>query len=715
MREFKRRVGDDVPIAVGALSLPAEDVFATMARWVADRAEEREGAPPSDIILSHPASWGGHRTQLILAALASKDLTNVTLISEPEAAALHYAAQVRVEAGSTIAVYDLGGGTFDTAVLKKTHAGHFEMLGRPEGIEGLGGADFDAAILRYVADHAGQGLANLDRRRRRPGGLSRLRRECVEAKEALSADSEASISVLLPGIQQQVRLVRSDFEAMISEPIRETVDALERSLQDLGLTPDDLSAVLLIGGSSHIPLVAQLISEQLDRPIAVDADPKSSTCLGAAVAALRAQPEGAPQPAALTAQLADAVVLTQADGHHGAASRRASWSRHADASAAALAAGAHAAGAHAAGRKGGAHGPRSTVRLTAVAAVAALFTGLTATAAQSPDGLGSLSAMFAPPADAAKDTPSAAPPDGTGGPGSGGPAAGAGAAGAGAGAAQLPVQGIEASAQLQDSSAPPSSTGLDVAASSTHRAPTEAGQPAAGGAAAGTVTSGEPAQGSGGSTPDPVTNPTTDPAADPVPLPVDPLQDPTTDPARALRAIRLRIRPPTLRRIRPLIRFRIRPLIRFRIRPLIRPLIRFRIRPSTLRRIRPLTRLPIRPPARLPSRRPHLRRSPIRRRTLRQFPTRSRNRPPPRIPRQQPNRRSESWPPIKRSPNGNCTRQGRRLPPEPLTCHSSCGVRMRQSVNSCWRCLWGSPCPVRCRVSWRTSWKALTVRAWTPW
>lgn len=525
VREFKRRVGDDVPIAVGTLSLPAEDVFATMARWVADRAEEREGAPPSDIILSHPASWGAHRTQLILAALASKDLTKVTLITEPEAAALHYAAQVRVEAGSTIAVYDLGGGTFDTAVLKKTDAGHFELLGRPEGIEGLGGADFDAAVLRYVADHAGQGLANLDPSA--PGALaalSRLRRECVEAKEALSADSEASISVLLPGFQQQVRLVRSDFEAMISEPIRETVDALERSLQDLGLTPDDLSAVLLIGGSSRIPLVAQLISEQLDRPIAVDADPKSSICLGAAVAALRAQPEGAAQPAAMTAQLADAVVLTHADGHHGTVGRRASWSRHADAGAAALAAGAHAAGAHAGGRKGGAHGPRPTVRLTAVAAVAALFTGLTATAAQGPDGLGSLSAMFAPSADAAKDTPSAAPPDGTGGPGSGGPAAGAVAA-------QLPVQGIEASAQLQDSGAPASSTGLDIAASSTSRPPTEAGQPAAGGAASGTGTSGEPAQGSGGSTPGPVTTPTTDPPPDVVPLPVDPVPDPTTDPA----------------------------------------------------------------------------------------------------------------------------------------------------------------------------------------
>ncbi|MFY9633833.1 MAG: Hsp70 family protein, partial [Cellulosimicrobium cellulans] len=162
VREFKRRIGDSVPIAVGTLALPAEDIFATMARWVADRAEEREGAPPSEIIITHPAAWGGHRTTAVLAALAAKGLNNVTLISEPEAAALHYASQVRVEDGSTIAVYDLGGGTFDTAILKKAGNGRFDFLGSPDGIEGLGGADFDAAVLRYVASHTGEALAALD-------------------------------------------------------------------------------------------------------------------------------------------------------------------------------------------------------------------------------------------------------------------------------------------------------------------------------------------------------------------------------------------------------------------------------------------------------------------------------------------------------------------------------------------------------------------------
>ena len=576
VREFKRRIGDDVPIAMGTLSLPAAEVFATMAGWVVDRAAEREGEPPSQIILSHPAAWGGHRTAVIQEALAARGLPDVTLISEPEAAALHYASQVRVEDGSTIAVYDLGGGTFDTAILRKADAGRFQFLGRPEGIEGLGGADFDAAVLRHVASHTGDAFPALD-----PAdagalaALARLRRECVEAKEALSADSEASISVFLPGVHQQVRLVRSELEAMIEEPLRETVDALERSLDELGLDADDLTAVLLIGGSSRIPLVAQLISERLDRPIAVDADPKSSICLGAAVAALRARPvvdseavTALPEPAASTdgvsAGAAAAVAamdpdpsIIPADLEPDGAHRRASWSRKSGAAFGSLAGtgaqgvgarghgGVHS-GAHALGGKAGPHSPRPTVRLTAVAAAAALFTGLTATAAQSPEGLGSLTAMFAPQEKGSAKDPAAAPAPDSDNAASGG--GGAGTAPGAAGGAQDPVRGIEASAR-KNANKPASASGLEAAASPTSR-PTGSATASPGlgaaGAAAGTTTgatggaASDPTTGSAGSgtptgtptgttpttNPDPTTDPTTDPPApDPAPVP-----DPTTDP-----------------------------------------------------------------------------------------------------------------------------------------------------------------------------------------
>lgn len=531
VREFKRRVGDAVPISVGDLSLPAEDVFATMARWVVDRATEREGAPPSEVILTHPAAWGSHRISVILAALAAKGLDHVSLVPEPEAAALYYASQVRVEAGSTIAVYDLGGGTFDTAVLRKAGGNRFQLVGRPEGIENLGGADFDAAVFRYVAGHTGDVLSALDLADAGVrGALGRLRRECVEAKEALSSDSEANISVLLPGFQQQIRLVRADFEALIEDSVRDTVEALEQSLAQLELEPADLSAVLLIGGSSRIPLVAQLISETLDRPIAVDADPKSSICLGAAVSAVLARAEA--QAAGGEAPAEAAVVPSpDASGH---VAHHASWSRKGTTAGGALSAAAAAGHGHG---HGGAHAPKPTVRLTAIAAAAALVTVLTATAAQSPAGLSELTAIFVPgeAGAAADEGPAAGDAGGSGGGGAGAPAAAA---------AGVPLAGIEAGVDKRAEAA--SAVGLDVEASPTSRPSQQAaagnGPAGSDGAAAG---SGAGAGGSGGSagggTAAGTTNPTGTPTAidpvtgQPVPTTTDPVTGQpvptTTDPA----------------------------------------------------------------------------------------------------------------------------------------------------------------------------------------
>lgn len=380
VREFKRRIGDSVPLAVGEGWLAPEDVYATMARWVVDRAGEREGTAPSSIIMTHPAAWGQHRTSVVLAALNAAGLHDITLISEPEAAALHYASQTRVEDGSIIAVYDLGGGTFDTAILRKAGAGNFELLGRPDGIETLGGADFDAAVLRHVMGHV---KASGDVDPEAPdtlAALSRLRRECREAKEALSLDSESSVAVSLPGTQLSVRLVRAEFEALIEEPLRETVEALERSLQSVNVDSQDLSAVLLIGGSSRIPLVAQMISVELGRPIAVDADPKSSICLGAAVAGLRSRADEAVDAAAAAAvgAAADDVVAIGALGRPHTASRPPALGVRTAASA-----------------KQGRQAPRPRVRMAAAAAAAAAaLTIATATAAQSPEGSGLLATVL---------------------------------------------------------------------------------------------------------------------------------------------------------------------------------------------------------------------------------------------------------------------------------------------------------------------------------
>ena len=235
--------------------------------------------------MSHPANWGPFKIDLLRHALDLAALRSVTLVTEPVAAAMHYASTERIEPGSVVAVYDLGGGTFDAAVLKKTATG-FATLGEPEGIERLGGIDFDEAVMAHVRTALHGKLEELDGHDPAVrAAFGRLRQECVAAKEALSFDSDTSISVLLPNIQTDIRLTRTEFEPMIRAAIGETIDALRRAIERAGVGADDLTAVLLVGGSSQIPLVAELVSNALGRPVAVDTHPKHSIAMGAAIAA----------------------------------------------------------------------------------------------------------------------------------------------------------------------------------------------------------------------------------------------------------------------------------------------------------------------------------------------------------------------------------------------------------------------------------------------
>jgi actin-like ATPase involved in cell morphogenesis len=290
-REFKRRIGDPTPIPLGERSFAPEQLSALLAEHVVDVVARTEGGAPERIAVTHPASWGTHKCDLFAAALAERGLT-VTFLTEPQAAALHYATSERVEPGATVAVYDLGGGTFDAAVVRKEAAGGgFTLLGRPEGVEQLGGADFDQAVVDHVRDAvpaAFEGLDDTD-----PNVLSamaRLRRDCREAKEGLSADTEVSIPVWLGEVRTTVRLHRSDFEERIRPRLEESVEALQRAIASAGLAASGPSVVLLVGGSSRVPLVAELVSTGLGRPVQVDADPKNTIAKGAVVALGPADP-----------------------------------------------------------------------------------------------------------------------------------------------------------------------------------------------------------------------------------------------------------------------------------------------------------------------------------------------------------------------------------------------------------------------------------------
>lgn len=304
-REFKRRFGDTTPLLLGGSPWSADALYSQLARHVVDLVAQQEGSRPAAVTVTHPANWGPYKIDLLRQALRSAGLDDAGLLTEPEAAAVHYASTERMEPGEVVAIYDLGGGTFDAAALRTRESG-FELLGTAEGIERLGGIDFDEAVLAHVMSFAGPALEALDPADPAAlGALARLRAECVAAKEGLSDDTEVSIPVILPTLQTQIRLTRAEFEDMIRPTLAETTAALGRTLRSGGVAPADVKAVLLVGGSSRIPLVGQLVAAEVGRPVAVDVHPKHAVALGAAraasgpvaAAAPRAPAAPAPEPA----------------------------------------------------------------------------------------------------------------------------------------------------------------------------------------------------------------------------------------------------------------------------------------------------------------------------------------------------------------------------------------------------------------------------------
>jgi len=319
-REFKRRLGDPTPIILGGTPYGAEALLAHLLRSIVTRVTQQSGEPPAAIALCHPASYGAYKLDLLQGAVRQADIGPMTLLTEPEAAALDYARQERVPSGTVIAVYDFGGGTFDATILRKTDDG-FELLGQPEGLERLGGIDFDEALFRRaMAMVAAQGVAVAADEPATMAAIARLRDECRRAKEALSSDTDATIPIFLPGLQTEMRLTRAEFEDMIRPRIHETIEALGRATRSAGLGFGELDRVLLVGGSSRIPLVAEMVREATGRPVAVDAHPKHTMALGAAYVAERqrtaaAAEVGGPLAAAEAAAVVPASAIEPASVH----------------------------------------------------------------------------------------------------------------------------------------------------------------------------------------------------------------------------------------------------------------------------------------------------------------------------------------------------------------------------------------------------------------
>jgi actin-like ATPase involved in cell morphogenesis len=296
-REFKRRLGDATPLVLGGEAYGAEVLSGHLLSEVLDRVERNEGSRPGVVGLAHPASWGPFRLDLLRDAARHAGVDDVVLVPEPVAAAV--ANRSRVDDGALVAVYDLGGGTFDAAVVRVGGGDDdaVEVVGTPEGVERLGGIDFDQAIMAHVdgvLDGQVFGLDSSDPDAR--SALMRLRSECQAAKEHLSQDSDVDIPVSLPSLQTSVRITRAEFEAMVRPRLADSLAVFDRVVASAGASWDDIAAVLLVGGSSNIPVVAQAVGEHTGRPVLTATSPHLAIAMGTAMVAAATAEPAAPAP-----------------------------------------------------------------------------------------------------------------------------------------------------------------------------------------------------------------------------------------------------------------------------------------------------------------------------------------------------------------------------------------------------------------------------------
>ncbi|MFE9745830.1 Hsp70 family protein [Saccharothrix saharensis] len=277
----KRRVDDGV-LLLGDNVVPVTDALAAVLRRVLEETTRQLGGEPLDEVrLTHPAQWGATRRNVLLSAARLGGVTaEVVLVPEPVAAASHYAS---LSVGQALAVYDLGAGTFDVAIVGATQSG-FTVLAE-DGLQDLGGLDVDQALL----EHVGRQVSHRDpaawQRLLRPESTAdrRARRTLQEdvrvAKESLSR--HAHTEVPMPEPFEDVLVNRSDLEALVRPSMMRSVELLESTIRSTGMAPNQLAGIYLVGGSSRIPLVANMIAEQVRIvPTSLD-QPETAVALGA--------------------------------------------------------------------------------------------------------------------------------------------------------------------------------------------------------------------------------------------------------------------------------------------------------------------------------------------------------------------------------------------------------------------------------------------------
>ncbi|MEC4819717.1 MAG: Hsp70 family protein, partial [Scytonema sp. PMC 1069.18] len=298
VKSIKRWMGTDHKTILEDKEYLPHEVSAIILRALKQRAENVLGETVTQAVITVPAYFTDAQRQATKTAGEIAGLEVLQIINEPTAAALAY--DLRSEETERVVVYDLGGGTFDVSIVEIT--GEVTEVLASHGNNRLGGDDFDRLLQLHLADlfRKQHGVDVPDD----AATQARLLRAAEQLKIELSAHAFATVREAFLGskgktpLHLETEVARTDFEKLIRPLLEETLEAIDRALTDAKLEPKEIDRIILVGGSTRIPLVQQMIQEHLGQTPSDGIQPDLCVALGAAL-----------QAGVLTGESVDAILV----------------------------------------------------------------------------------------------------------------------------------------------------------------------------------------------------------------------------------------------------------------------------------------------------------------------------------------------------------------------------------------------------------------------